>query len=149
MPKKITLQPSVQASLEIHRHAIMNEKLVYVIVMARQLKYPHGKSKIAYIGTTAAGINRIASSGAYRAKTLLTEHGQKSLKLFTVTCSKRSGVKNAAKKLENALLATFRKEFGKVPNANKQGKNVNNPAALKYFTRARLEAVIEKYSNLV
>ena len=145
---KLTLKPSSNAAIEIHRQAIKNEKLVYVIVMQRYLRYTDGRSRIAYIGTTEAGISRIASSGAHRAQSLLTKHGQKSLKLYTITCSKKSGLQNSAKKLEGALLATFRKDFGSVPSANTQGKNMKNPSSLKWFTRSRLEAIINKYSNI-
>ena len=143
---KIALKPSKTESIEIHRQAIRDDKLVYVIVMSKPIKYPDGKSKIGYIGTTGAGIYRVAHSGAHRATTLLRGHGQKSLKLFTITCSKRQGLQGSAGLLEKALLATFRREFGSVPKANKQGKNVKKPEALKWFTRARLEGVIMKYS---
>ena len=147
MGSKLTLKPSKIPAIEIHRKAIENEKLVYVVVMQKFIKYPDGKSRIAYIGTTKAGIHRIAASGAYRAKSLLTGYGQRSLKLHTITCSKRQGLSNSAKLLESALLAVFRREFGSVPKGNSQGKNIKKPSSLKWFSRERLEKVIEVYSN--
>ena len=146
MSKVLTLKEAKSPAIEIHRQAIKAKKLVYLVVMNKAIKYPHGRSKIAYIGTTASGIDRIASSGAARAKNLLLEHGQKGLKLFVVTCSTRQGLKSGERKLEAALILNFKREFGQVLKGNTQGKNVSKTAASQWFSEARLRKVIENYS---
>jgi len=38
------------------------EKLVYILLAPKPQKYPRGRSRIMYVGTTEKGISRIAGS---------------------------------------------------------------------------------------
>jgi hypothetical protein len=51
--------------------------LVYALTADKKFPHPYGKSSIAYIGTTKKGIERVASSVAYRAEDILSEYGVK------------------------------------------------------------------------
>lgn len=143
--KKLTVQASEQPALIITRSAVTADRLVYIAVANKKLKYPHGTSCIAYIGTTEAGASRIASSAAYRATQLLAIHGVSKLSFFVITCTARQSVKTW-RKLEVGLILTFKHAYGEPPKCNKKGRNQKWKDEREYFTRNRLESVIEKYS---
>ena len=142
--KKLTIRAAAKPALVISRPAFTADRLVYLAVASKALKYPHGKSRIAYIGTTKAGASRIASSAAHRAKDLLALHGVNSLSFFVVTCAARQRVKSW-RKLEVGLILSFRQLYGDVPKCNVKGKNQKWSDELEYFTRHRLESVLTKY----
>ena len=142
--KKLTIRTAAKPALVISRPAFTAEKLVYVAVANKALKYAHGKSRIAYIGTTAAGASRIASSAAFRAKDLLALHGVTSLEFYIVTCAARQKVKSW-RKLESGMIIAFKHMYGTVPKCNVKGKNQQWNDGLEYFTRSRLEGVLKKY----
>ena len=143
--KKLIIRASKASSIVITRNALEAECLVYVAVVNKPLKYRHGQSHIAYIGTTQAGAGRIAASAAGRAPELLQLHGVNQLSFFVITCSKRQNVETW-KKLETGLILTFKRVFGEPPRCNKQGKNRKWNDELDYFTSSRLEKIIEQYS---
>ena len=143
--KKLTIKTSKRSAITITRSAIKADHLVYVAVANKKLKYPHGGSRIAYIGTTKAGAKRIANSAAYRAPQLLALHGVSELSFFVITCAPRQAVETW-RKLEVGLILTFKHTYGEPPKCNTKGKNQKWKDELEYFTRIRLEGVIEKYS---
>ena len=142
--KKLTIRTAAKPALVISRPAFNAERLVYVAMANKPLKYPHSKSCIAYIGTTKAGAARIAASAAYRAKDLLALHGVTSLSFFVVACAARQRVKSWHK-LEVGLILAFKHLYGSVPKCNVKGKSQNWSDELEYFTRSRLEGVLKKY----
>jgi hypothetical protein len=142
--KKLIIKASAKPALIISRPALKAERLVYVAVTNKPLKYPHAKSRVAYVGTTQAGAARIAASAAYRAKQLLALHGVNTLSFYIVTCAARQGIKSW-RKLESGLLLAFKHMYGTVPKCNVQGKNKKWGDELEYFTRPRLENVLKKY----
>ena len=144
--KKLTIRTAAKPALVISRPAFSAERLVYVAVANKALKYPHAKSRIAYIGTTKAGAARIASSAAYRAKDLLALHGVTSLSFYVVTCAARQRVKSWHK-LEVGLILAFKHLYGQVPKCNVKGKNQKWSDEFEYFTRSRLENVLKKYET--
>lgn len=143
--KKLTIQMPKQSALTITRSAVKADRLVYLAVANKKLKYKHGSSRIAYIGTTGAGASRIASSAAKRATQLLALHGVMELEFFVVTCVARQRVKTW-QKLEVGLILTFKAIYGEPPRCNKKGKNQKWKDEADYFTEGRLRSVIEKYS---
>ncbi len=132
------------------REAIKRDKLVYIAVANKKIKYPSGRwSRIVYIGTTEKGIQRIAGSGAHRAKTLLTEWGVKELKLYVVYTRKgKQGVVAVWEKLERALIQAFKDLHWAKPKLNQQGKNANWESYYKYFSRQKTRKVIEQFSDI-
>ena len=69
----------------VHRAAFKNKKLVYVGRANRRYRYPWGRSRIVYIGTTGNGASHVASSAAKKGEDLLFEHGIKEVEFSVVT----------------------------------------------------------------
>ena len=117
--------------------------MVYVLVASKMIKYPFGSSKIAYIGTTKKGIQRVAQSVAHRADMILGLHGVHSFEARIVSCRRRQNV-STWKKLEYALLLKFRKEFGRVPRFNQKGANMRETDEFDYFNEKRIRKIIDR-----
>jgi len=132
-------------ALRASRVVIGKKKLVYVLIADKRLKYPHGKSRIAYIGTTEKGVARIAQSAAGRAEEILKLHGVTAFHVRIVTCSPRQNVKTWFK-LERGLLLCFKKHYGLVPKCNTQGKNMKETDEFDYFSRQAVNTVIDELS---
>jgi len=133
--------------LTIHRQTFRTDTLVYIGVANKELSYKFSKkSPIVYIGTTKNGVQRIAQSAAYHASNILGEYGIHTLNFYHVTCKPKKGLKTW-KKLERALIITFREIFGEVPYCNKQGKNMDWHNERTIFNVNSLRDIIQKYSN--
>lgn len=137
---RISLKP--KPAMTVQKEAIGNDKLVYLMVPNKQIKYQYGRSSIAYIGTTRDGANRIASSAAARAEEILALHGVNRFDVRVVTCPSRKKIKSE-KKLERAFLLAFRERFGEVPKFNTQGKKIKEKDEFDYFVRRRIKQVID------
>lgn len=144
--KKLSIRTAAKPALVISRPAFNAERLVYIAVSNKRLMYPHGRSAIAYIGTTKAGASRIATSAAARAKDLLALHGVTCLSFHVVTCAARQRVKSW-RKLETGLILTFRHLYGTVPKCNVKGESQKWNDELEYFTQSRLESVLKKHEG--
>jgi hypothetical protein len=145
MPRKLAVSLKRDEALRATRVSVGKSKLVYLLIADKKLKYRHGKSRIAYIGTTKKGVARIAQSVAARAEDILSLHGVRAFHARIVTCRPRQRVATW-KKLERALLLSFRDRFGEVPSCNSQGAKMKHTDELNYFARARLANVIDELS---
>ena len=145
MPRKLAVSLKRDEALRATRVSVGRSKLVYLLVADKKLKYKLGKSRIAYIGTTKKGVARIAQSVAARAEDILSLHGVRTFHARIVTCRPRQRVATW-KKLERALLLSFRDRFGEVPKCNSQGAKMKRTDELNYFARARLANVIDELS---
>lgn len=143
MAKKLRISLRKKPALHVTREAIRKKKVVYVILANKKLRYPYGKSRVAYIGTTKKGFGRIASSAASRAEKLLSLHGVNEFSVQVVSCQSRQSVQTW-NKLERALLLGFRERFGEVPKANTQGKKIKEKDEFKYFTMSRIRHIIKE-----
>lgn len=128
-------------ALRVTRGAIRQEKVVYVIVVGRKLKYSYGRSPVVYIGTTKKGVGRIAHSAAYLAPDVFDIHGVKEFGVRVITCKGRSGIKSWTK-LERALLLGFREKYGDVPKCNSQGAKIREKDEFEYFRRSRIRQIL-------
>jgi hypothetical protein len=129
----------------VERQSINARKLVYVIVADRQIAYGNGRSRIAYIGTTQHGLNRIASSIAARAPDVLSIRGVRRFEVHVLTTDGRRHVKTWVK-LERAMLLVFKEQFGEVPVCNRHGRKFIETDEFRYFTRTRIERIIDGIS---
>lgn len=141
----LTIQTSSLPAVTVSRPALKAKELVYIAVANKPIKYSNGKSRIVYIGTTAAGVDRIAVSAANKAGMLLGHHGITSLEFFVVTSSSKSGTKTW-RKLERGLLLAFKDVYGEPPTCNTAGKRMKWTDETDYFSNYRLTSIIEKYS---
>src|SRR6267378_2736386 len=95
-------------------------RLVYLLVADKHLKYDQGWSRIAYIGKSKRGIDRIAESAAKRSKKIFSQRGVNGFEVRILTWSGGQRVASA-NKLENALLWVFIERFGARPICNAKG----------------------------
>ena len=145
MANKLTIKTSRRPAVTITRVALKADRLVYIAVVNKSIKYPHGRSQVVYIGTTKRGARRIAASAAAEANDMLRIYGISSLDFYTVSCRARQRVKTWHK-LERGLLLSFREALGDIPMCNTQGRKFKWTDEDRYFTRRRLRSIIEMYS---
>jgi hypothetical protein len=139
---RLTVCLKKKPAMQVSRVSVGRKKLVYVIVVPKPIKYPWDRSRVAYIGTTKRGVARIAQSAAAKAQDVLSLHGIREFHVRIITCAPRPGVETW-RKLERALLLTFRHRYGKLPVCNKVGKNIKPRDDFDYFKRERLEKLLE------
>jgi hypothetical protein len=117
--------------------------LVYVLIANRKFKYRHGRSSVAYIGTTNRGLKRICESVAFRADEILSKHGVRKIEVKFFSCGGRQKVK-MWRKLEHAMLFTFRSIYGEVPDCNAQGKGITEGDVFDYFSRDGVRSLVQR-----
>ncbi len=139
---RIALKP--EPAMEVNRHAIRDQKLVYVICANKKIQYPNGRSRVVYIGTTRLGISRVAASAAYRSEDILRLRGVNSFKVSIVTCGARRNVRGW-QKLERAFLLEFKEKHGGVPRFNTAGKNFveTNEFGDHLFSRNAVRTILD------
>ncbi len=133
-------------ALTITRAGFQADELVYIAKANKSVRYPNGKrSAICYIGTTRNGVARIASSAAWKARDILSNHGFRHLDFYVITAQRKPRV-NIPRKLERALLMRFCERYGSVPLGNSQGKKMVFQDELDYFAYHKLDKVLDEYS---
>jgi hypothetical protein len=138
---------SERPAMTVHRRIIKKNKLVYLLVGPRPIKYTDGKSRIVYIGTTSKGAKRIASSIAHKAGEVLETRGFRTMDAYVVSCGATPGLKSW-RYLEKALLAEFRARYHELPRCNKQGKKLRwNDKLERFFRRKAINNVLAHFSS--
>ncbi len=145
MASHLRIKPNLKPAIVITRVALLANKLVYVARANKAHRYRWGESHIVYIGTTKAGVHRIAGSAASKASMLLGKWGIRQLEFYIVQSSKLQNAETW-RMLERALLITFKEMFGDVPVANKQGKNMRWHQKGNYFREDKLRKAITDFS---
>lgn len=128
--------------LTLTRIGTSQTKLVYGLIANKKLKYKYGRSNIAYIGTTRRGLKRIAESVAQRADRILSNHGVTKLTANFVSARGRKGAQ-VWRKLERAMIITFREKYGEIPRYNTHGKGWQWSDERKYFNRDSILRLFE------
>lgn len=129
-------------AMVVNKEAIGNDKLVYFMVADKKIKYPTGRSRIVYIGTTKNGASRFARSAASRADDILGIYGIRRFEVRVATCKPSKRIKSWIK-LERAFLLAFREEYGDVPHCNSQGSKMKVKDEYDYFARNRIRQIID------
>jgi hypothetical protein len=131
--------------MTVHRRILKKDKLVYLLVGPKPVRYQDGKSRIVYIGTTSRGAGRIASSAAHRAEEILETRGFRLMDVHVVSCKSRPGLKSW-RYLEQALLAEFRTYYQELPRCNKQGKKLRwNDKLDRFFRRKAIDKILTQF----
>lgn len=144
MAKRSYIKLSRAPVMTLGRAALGADRLVYVLAVNKPVKYPRGRSRIVYIGTTKRGARRVAASVAHRADGLLGRPGLRTVDAHLLTYSGRPGARNMWAKLERAMLFMFKYEYGDIPLVNKVGRNIWPGKEFRYFTRrALLKRILE------
>jgi hypothetical protein len=144
MKRRLRIKPSRQPVMVVYRKAVQSTRLVYLICIPSSRKYPKGRSRIIYIGTTEKGVHRAASSMSSKAIDFLETRGVKRLDVYFVTCPPRTGL-SSWRRLERDPLITFKNEYGVVPASNRSGKNFTVERLSGYFPYRRLVKVLDTY----
>lgn len=142
------LKISTNPCLVIERQAFYTNKLVYILCANRKHRYPWGRSKIVYIGTTEKGADRVGNSVVNRGRDIFDHYGINQVKAFTVTCQRGKGMKYWPKKLESAFLYNFREYYGCIPILNKQCGPKRKEDVSINFSEAKIDRAISYFSNL-
>ena len=146
MGRKLRLRVSKNPILSISRIVTPPERTAYLAIASRPLRYRYGRSRIAYVGTTRAGIRRVAASAAGKAPAILNAPGVKRVDFYAVTC--RPGPQGRIwKNLERGLLLVFRELYGEIPHYNAKSRRMKWGAERKYFSRSFLERVILQFAK--
>ena len=143
--RKSRLRVSKHPIISVKRPQSKPDRSVYLAIASKPLRYRYGRSRIAYIGTTRAGIKRIAASAAEKAPGILTGHGIKQVDFYIVSSQRRQRVM-MWRKLERGLMLAFRERYGQIPQHNSQGDRFKWTDELSYFTRSYLDKVIARFS---
>jgi hypothetical protein len=127
--------------LTITRSKRWQNRMVYILTTPKSHKYRNGRSRIIYIGTTGKGAGRPAASAVNKASQAFSElYGVKTIEVHIATCDSRPAVKTW-KKLESALIDTFRTRYFQLPRYNK----VRPKHKDGLFKRRALETLIEQF----
>jgi hypothetical protein len=130
----------------VDRKIGQHKKLVYILAATRPHKYPWGKSRIVYVGTTETGVSRIASSVAARSEQAFAKWGVKSLEVHVIWCPPLQKV-SSWKKLERAVLADFLSIYGDLPLCNKIGSFKWDVSVSKYFRRQAITNLLTSFQT--
>ena len=105
--------------LTLTRSRQWTDKMVYILAANKSYRYKNGRSQILYIGTTKKGGNRPAASAVNKASEAFYKlRGVKTIDVHIVTCAPRRAMQTW-KRLESALLNTFRNRYFQLPRYNK------------------------------
>ena len=132
-----------KGQLTLSRTRSEEKHLVYVLLANRPFKYSYGRSKVAYIGTTERGLKRITESVAKHADAILNNHGVTTLSTRFYTCRGRRRVQ-MWRKLERALIISFRERYGEIPQYNVHGRGWRWDGEDAYFGQKAVRKVIDE-----
>ena len=134
-------------AMTVHRRILTKDRIVYLLIGKKPFKYKRGSSRIAYIGTSKRGANRIANSAAYRADEVFSKWGSKQMEVFIASCTAKPGLKSW-EYLERALIANFVAIYQSLPLCNKQGKKYKFDEKLQgMFSFKTLYAILTRFEG--
>jgi len=138
---------SKKSVMSVNRHILKNDRLVYLLVGPKPVRYHDGRSRIVYIGTTKKGADRIAASAAHRAEEILAMHGFRQMDVFVASSKSKQGLKSW-RHLEHALLAEFRITYLDLPRCNAQGKKLEWTEKLdKLFRCKTIDRILMQFDG--
>lgn len=141
--RRLNIRVARDEAMKVTRASIRREKLCYIIVVDKQIRYTKGRSPIVYIGTTSKGVSRLAKSAAERAEDVFALRGVRSFTVRVVSCRGRQRVKTWSV-MERGLLLAFKERYGEVPRCNNHGKRMKPDDEFEYFRPRRLIRVLEE-----
>ncbi len=130
-----------QLAIQFNRADYGKDRIVYLLEVNKSHRYPRGRSRIVYIGTSRNGASRVAQSLVFKGKPYLEDHGIRELKAYVITVPGKRKVK-MWKELESALLLGFVREYGAKPDANKQVPRGKAETIFKYFREKEIVAIL-------
>jgi len=119
-----------------------SKKLCYVVTANKIVAYRSGRSKVVYIGATDDGLSRLVGTVAARTEEIFANLDLTHFEAHVVTCKAVPRVETW-RKLERALLITFRDLYGEPPLCNRTGGGIQEEDEFSYFTHERIRNVLE------
>ena len=146
--RTLRIRSCKESVLQVDRSFFWKQRLVYILVANKPLKYPRKiASKIIYIGTTGRGSHRPATSAVAKAMEVFGEiRGVNQIDVHLLTCAPRRNVQTW-KALEAALLTVFEDMYWSLPLLNKKHGEFAHPDDLKYFRADRLKRLIRAFEE--
>jgi hypothetical protein len=144
----LNLSLSRKPVMTLERSALKGDRVVYLLAANKPIKYPRGRSRIVYIGTTRRGVRRVASSVAHHAERVMARPGIRAVHAHLLRYTRRAGPWRAWMKLERAILFMFQYEYGGIPILNKVGLNFWPGEEFKYFSRKTLVKRIREFERI-
>ena len=137
--KPLWIQASEDPAMVVLPTLLAARQVAYLLVADAHIRYPRGRSQIAYIGTTYTGFWRLASSTAERASRILRQPGVNSFRVVPVRAEPRRGLKTW-ELLEKSLLAAFRERYGRLPKCNKRGGSFS-----QHFAASDVSEILQQF----
>jgi hypothetical protein len=121
-------------------------RMVYILTAKKPLKYPNGRSRIIYIGTTGKGTRRPATSAVDKASEAFGElRGVREIEAYIVTRTRRAV--RTWEHLESSLLAIFLGRYLQLPKYNKKRGSIRYAEDVTLFKRKTLEQILSKFAS--
>jgi|CXWL01.1.fsa_nt_gi hypothetical protein len=152
MSRKRNVNQIFDPVLSVDISATNIDRLVYLLVANKPIRYGKEYSRIVYIGTTKTGIKRIAGSASKRIRQAVDERivGLRRLDAFVVWARTKRGpqTKKGQKLwgiLERALLIRFCDKHGERPRLNGTGHNMKEKGEFNVFRKVTIDKIINRY----
>lgn len=117
--RRLKIKCSKSSLLTVTRSSQWTARMVYILTANKYVRYPNGRSRIIYIGTTKKGAGRPAASAVNKASQVFGKlHGVKTIEVHIATCRPRKAMQTW-KHLESSLLDSFRRRYFQLPKYNK------------------------------
>jgi hypothetical protein len=131
--------------MTVERKIGRRRELVYLLLAEKPQKYPRGRSRIMYVGTTKKGVSRIAGSVATRSEQIFQKWGVRKIEVHVAWCTSVKKVQSW-KLLERAILADFVSIYGRLPDCNRAGKSFQwDSKVSKYFRRGTITDLVKGF----
>jgi hypothetical protein len=140
--RRLSVMVKWPPAMSVTRLAGSSQKLCYVVTANKIVGYSTGRSKVVYIGATDEGLSRVVTSVAARTDEILANHDLTHFDAHLITCNAVPRVETW-RKLERALLLTFRDLYGEPPLCNRHGAGIQEEDEFSFFTRERIRNVLE------
>src|ERR1700730_18840945 len=124
------------------------KRMVYILTAKKPQKYPYGRSRIIYIGTTGKGTRRPATSAVNKASEAFGKlRGVREIEAYIVTSGTRKGQSRTWEHLESSLLAVFVGRYHRLPWYNKKRGSIRYAEDVTLFKRKALEQIILRFTR--
>jgi hypothetical protein len=142
LDRRLNVMVKWPPAISVTRLAGSPRKLCYVVTANKIVAYSRGRTKVVFIGATDEGLSRLVTAVAARTDEILSNHDLTHFEAHVITCKAVPRV-DTWRKLERALLLTFRELYGEPPLCNRRGGGIVEEDEFQYFTRERIRNVLE------
>jgi hypothetical protein len=142
LSRRLSVMVKWPPAMSVTRLAGAPKKLCYIVTANKIVAYTSGRSKVVYIGATDEGLPRVVTTVASRTDEILSNHDLTHFETHVITCKSLPRV-DTWRKLERALLVTFRDLYGEPPLCNRHGARIRAEDEFTYFARERVQNILE------